>query len=453
MNAMKHLGVMACLCLLFASCTKDKLPVPQQQPVDMVPATVETSATGFPEGFETGSKTAYAAANVSLNSGIWNFDEALLGTLATDAKNGSKSVRIRNTGTITMLFDVTDAVQVSIAHAKFGSDAASTWQLWYSTDAGATWNQTGGNVATTTTSLQTAVFNTAITGPVRFQIRKISGGTNRINIDDFNIETTTTTNPPDTTTGSGDDNSNLLMGNPSNATADVLVPNNYLMEKSYYSLSYSRDRGTPNWVSWHVTSTDLGSTPRQDDYRSDNTLPASWYHVQSSSYSGSGFDRGHNCPSGDRTSSVPANSATFLMTNMIPQAPNNNQQTWNNLEGYTRDLVDAGNEVYVICGAYGSGGTGSNGGVTYTINGGNVTVPSNVWKVIVVIPNGNNDLSRVSATTRVIAVNTPNINSINTNWKTYRTSVDAIEAATGYDLLSNLPANVQSAVESVVDNL
>ncbi len=94
-----------------------------------------------------------------LNSGLWNFNEALLGTLATDAKNGSKSVRIRNTGTITMLFDVTDASQISIAHAKFGADGSSSWQLWYSTDGGTTWNQTGGTVATTTTSLQTAVFN------------------------------------------------------------------------------------------------------------------------------------------------------------------------------------------------------------------------------------------------------------------------------------------------------
>jgi endonuclease G len=450
MNAMKHISVIALLCLLFTSCTKDKLPLPQQQVT--APATAETSAPGFPEGFESGSKTAYAAANVSLNSGLWNFDEALLGTLATDAKNGSKSVRIRNAGTITMLFDVTDATQVSIAHAKFGSDAASTWQLWYSTDGGSSWSQTGGNVSTNTTSLQTAVFNTVITGTVRFQLRKLSGS-GRINIDDFNIETSSTTNPPDTTVVNPADNSSLLPGNPSNATNDIAVPNNYLMERSYYSLSYSRDRGTPNWVAWHVNSADLGSTPRQDDYRSDNTLPAGWYRVQSSSYSGSGFDRGHNCPSGDRTASVAANSSTFLMTNMIPQAPNNNQQTWNNLENYTRDLVDAGNEVYVICGAYGTGGTGSNGGVTNTINGGNVTVPSNVWKVIVVIPNGSNDLSRISTTTRVIAVNTPNVNSINTNWKTYRTSVDAIESATGYDLLSNVPASVQTAIESVVDNL
>ena len=51
----------------------------------------------------------------------------------------------------------------------------------------------------------------------------------------------------------------------------------------------------------------------------------------STSYSGSGFDRGHNCPSADRTGSTADNTATFLMTNMMPQAPTNNQQTWAHL--------------------------------------------------------------------------------------------------------------------------
>jgi endonuclease G, mitochondrial len=66
----------------------------------------------------------------------------------------------------------------------------------------------------------------------------------------------------------------LLLGHPSNAFND---PNNYLLQKPQYTLSYSRDRGTPNWVSWHVSKDWLGSAPRQDDFRTDNTLPAGWY--------------------------------------------------------------------------------------------------------------------------------------------------------------------------------
>ncbi len=243
----------------------------------------------------------------------------------------------------------------------------------------------------------------------------------------------------------------MTMGNPSGAVADPYYYWNYLMTKTQYSLSYHRDRGTPNWVSWHLDDTWLGSAARQDDFRADAALPAGWYRVPGTAYSGSGFDRGHNCPSADRTYSVSDNSATFLMTNMIPQAPTNNQQTWANLENYCRTLVNQGNECYIIMGSYGTGGSGSSG-TKNTIDNGRVTVPNRIWKVILVLPKGSNDISRVTTSTRVIAVNTPNTNSISTSWGTYRTTVDAIESATGYNLFSNLSSTLQSTLESRVDS-
>jgi endonuclease G len=69
----------------------------------------------------------------------------------------------------------------------------------------------------------------------------------------------------------------------------------------------------------------------------------------------------------------------------------------------------------------------------------------------VLLPVGDNDLARVGTSTRIIAVDMPNDNGLSLDWGTYRTSVDAIEAATGYDLLSNLPLGVQAAIESKVD--
>ena len=49
----------------------------------------------------------------------------------------------------------------------------------------------------------------------------------------------------------------------------------------------------------------------------------------------------------------------------------------------------------------------------------------------------------------VIAVNMPNEPGVrNVDWNTYRTTVDAIEALTGYDLLALLPDDIESAVES-----
>ena len=246
------------------------------------------------------------------------------------------------------------------------------------------------------------------------------------------------------------DNDNLALGNPSGATSSTSNANNYLMIKPQYDLSYNNSKHEPNWVSWHLDSSDLGSTSRQDDFRADTTLPSGWYRVIASEFSGSGFDRGHMCPSADRTSSVANNSATFLMTNMIPQAPNNNQITWANLETYSRTLISSGNELYIISGGYGTGGTGSNGYMTTVGNG--VVVPAKTWKIIVVLSNGNNDINRITTQTRVIAVLMPNNQTCNSQpWGNYRVTVDSIEALTGYDFLSSVPASIQNIIEASTD--
>lgn len=245
----------------------------------------------------------------------------------------------------------------------------------------------------------------------------------------------------------------LTMGNPSNCVPDINQPTNFLMEKAQYALCYHRDRGTATWTSWHLDSTWMGSAPRQNDYRADTTLPTGWYQVQGTDYSGSGFDRGHMTPSADRTITVADNSATFLMTNMIPQAADNNQGPWEGLESYCRTLVAAGNELYILSGGAGTGGTGSGGGTTMTIANGHVTVPAQTWKVIIVMPVGTDDASRVTTSTRTIAVIMPNAQGIRTNdWRSYRVSVDQVEVLTGFDFFTNVPVGIQAVIESIVDN-
>ena len=250
-------------------------------------------------------------------------------------------------------------------------------------------------------------------------------------------------------------NINLAMGNPSGATANTAFPDNYLLDKPQYVMSYNRSRATSNWVSWYLSSSSRGSAPRQNDFRADNTLPSGWYQVNENDYSGSGFDRGHMTPSADRTSTIADNSATFFMTNMVPQAPGNNQGPWEKLESYLRTQIDAngGQEIYIIAGSYGVGGTGSSG-TANTIAGGKVTVPAYTYKIAIILSNGTDDVNRVTTTTRVIAVIMPNIDSIRPNdWRPYRTSVDAIEAITGYNYLSNVPQSIQDIIESVTDSV
>src|SRR5436305_10740452 len=278
---------------------------------------------------------------------------------------------------------------------------------------------------------------------VQFVLGVVQGGSYRFLV---NIEA-----PPPAAPASTSEH--LTMGNPSGAVVDENVPLNYLLDKPQYAVSYNRDRGTPNWVSWHLDPTWLGSAPRQNDFRADPSLPAGWYQVQDTDYSGSGFDRGHHCPSADRTSTVADNSATFFMTNMMPQAPDNNQGPWEVLESYSRTLVGQGNQLYIIAGGTGTGGTGSNGGVTQTVANGHVVVPAFTWKVIIVLPQGTDDVSRVTTDTRTIAIIMPNTQGIRNNtWQQYLVSVDQVEALTGYDFFSNVPVNIQAAIESTVDN-
>lgn len=243
----------------------------------------------------------------------------------------------------------------------------------------------------------------------------------------------------------------LALGNPSNAVADLEQPNNYLMEKPSFTLSYNRDTGSPNWVSWHLETGWTGSLPATNTFRADPAVSPDWYRVQSSDYNASGFDRGHMTPSTDRdnAASIRLNHETFLMTNMVPQAPNSNQGPWADLENFLRTFLPA-NEVYVIAGPAGVGGSGDNGPAT-TIANGNVTVPAHTWKVALVLPAGEDDISRVNAATRTIAVIMPNQNSINSDWQTYLTTVDAVEALTGYDFFANVPDIVENAIEAGTD--
>jgi endonuclease G len=234
------------------------------------------------------------------------------------------------------------------------------------------------------------------------------------------------------------DNDNLLLGNPSSAGPSTRNADNYLLARPQYALSYNRRLGGPNWVSWHLHASDLGPVERTNLFAPDPALPGDW-QIRPADYQGSGYDRGHQCPSGDRTRSEADNEATFYMSNMLPQTPDLNRDVWRKLEEYCRRLTAQGNELYILCGGYGSQGN---------IAAGRVNVPDHCWKVAVVLPEGDNDLQRIDPGTRVIAVDIPNTNGIATHsWRRYITDVASIERATGLRLLSNLPEQVRLSLE------
>ena len=259
--------------------------------------------------------------------------------------------------------------------------------------------------------------------------------------------------PPTDQPSAADASVHLAMGNPSRATDDTKNPDNYLMRKEYYALSYNDSRGTANWVSWCLKDGDFRPAKRTDSFRPDDELPRGFRKVRPADYNASGFDRGHLCPNGDRMG-TPGAAETFLMTNMIPQSPNCNQKAWADLEEYCRDLVGRKKQtLYIVAGPQGKGGVGKEGPAE-TISGDRVTVPAKCWKVVLAVDGGSGtaeDVGKVGASSRVIAVVMPNDQTVTHGWAKYRTSAAEVETLTGYKFFDRVPAATIDPLKQKVD--
>ncbi|MES2266157.1 MAG: hypothetical protein V4520_05330 [Bacteroidota bacterium] len=192
---MKKLTLIIIIYFLIASgCKKDGTGTPTQNNPPTTTKTNPTDTTTTPvnptqpksysltETFEKGTKEAYAPANVTLSSGVWYFDDALIGRADKDVKNGNASVRTR-LSSLTMMFDVSGLNQISF---KYLSQMVPI-QLMMSTDGGKTFNQVGNDVTARNTdgSFLTAVFKITTATKVRFKIT-IKGPAG--NLDDVTFE-------------------------------------------------------------------------------------------------------------------------------------------------------------------------------------------------------------------------------------------------------------------------
>ncbi|MDB6112155.1 MAG: non-specific endonuclease [Pedosphaera sp.] len=238
----------------------------------------------------------------------------------------------------------------------------------------------------------------------------------------------------------------LQLGNPSNAAVDANNHDHYLIQRTVESLDFSDNLGAPNWASWDLTSGDVGSSGRSASFYTDTNLPAAFYHVTTSDYTSSGYDRGHMCPSDDRTDNTTDNKLVFFMSNIIPQAPDNNQGPWASFESYCRTLASAGDEILIMCGPSLFDGSRIQ-------PSGKVSIPGYTWKIAVDVPAGSGSaLSRITASTRVIALKLPNIAGIrSTPWTNFITSANQIQTDTGYTFFTALPASVAGVLRAKVD--
>jgi endonuclease G len=232
------------------------------------------------------------------------------------------------------------------------------------------------------------------------------------------------------------------LGYPTDSTTDPLNRTDYLLERSQYTLSYNDDTRQANWVSWSYTTTDSGAQARTDAWSEELDLPAGYLRIGIAAF-GTGWDRGHMTPSADRTLSLIDNQLTFRMSNIIPQASNNNRGPWAQFEDYSRSMASDGSEVLIISGPSEFEGE-------FLPNG--MAVPVSIWKIAVKVDAGpGSAASRLDFDSRVIALITPNVNVGLGTWQSYITSVEEIEAITGYDFFSEADPSVAIYLKNVVD--
>jgi endonuclease G len=210
------------------------------------------------------------------------------------------------------------------------------------------------------------------------------------------------------------------------------------IDREHFAASISKETRLASWVAWRVRPSDVGDVPRSSSFRVDAGLPEP-LRVAVDEYAGTGWDRGHLCPAEDRSASVEANRSTFLTSNVVPQWPAMNRGSWARLEAHTRDLASVG-AAYVVAGTVWD----ERAAPTRL---GQLPVPPRLFKVIVATRAER--AADVTTSDTVVAVLLPNDERAKGRpWSEHVTSVDAIEAATGYDLLRALPDDVEEALEA-----
>ncbi len=147
---------------------------------------VNSGGSVYTNTWEGASKGAYASGTVVIAGITWWMDDALIGTSASDRKNGSNAARVQNSGVIGMQTSTNMGLSsITLLHGVYGSDGNSDGRVEYSTDGWATWSTAGTFTATSTSLTAFEATNLNVSGSVAVRIVKTSGGGDRYNLDDI----------------------------------------------------------------------------------------------------------------------------------------------------------------------------------------------------------------------------------------------------------------------------
>ncbi|MGC1516286.1 MAG: DNA/RNA non-specific endonuclease, partial [Maribacter sp.] len=212
---------------------------------------------------------------------------------------------------------------------------------------------------------------------------------------------------------------------PSSSTGEIV-------HHSFYTLSYNEPCEQAEWVAHVLDKSHLTYKDRKRPYFIEDPFVSS-KSADWKNYKGSGYDRGHLVPAGDRRFSENAYNETFYTSNISPQDRAFNGGIWNDLEQQTRRWAKKYGTLYVF-----TGGVLKKG--LKEIGEEEVDVPENFYKIIA--RKRGNELG-------VIAFMIPNAQQVK-ELSTFRVSVDVVEKETGIDFFAQLPVKEQESFEKTV---
>lgn len=212
-----------------------------------------------------------------------------------------------------------------------------------------------------------------------------------------------------------------------------------------FSVEWDCDKRSQRWTCYQMHKGYSGNYGRVSNFYFDTTnLNSNEYWGEYKSFPG--YDRGHICPSGDRTASKEMNSQTFVMTNMQPQYhlfnsyddKSGNNGLWLRMENQLRKWADklSATDTIFVC----KGGTIDSEANIIERIGGKLIVPKYFYMAI---------LRKSSFGYAGMAFWSEQKNEWRTNETlgSHAISIAELEKRTGIDFFCNLPDDVEAQVE------
>ena len=209
-----------------------------------------------------------------------------------------------------------------------------------------------------------------------------------------------------------------------------------VIEHPGHMLVYDEKHEQAKWVA-HIAAPDLitGNLARIDTFLPDPLVSTGT--AVTADYWFSGYDRGHLVPSADMRWNMKALEATYLYSNISPQLPELNRESWADLEDWVRRYVNySKRRLYVVTGPV------LREGLPTMKNDGRqneVSIPERFFKVIADLEGPE---PKAIAFIQANAKNEyPTIS--------YAVPVDSVERITGLDLFPALEDGLEARIEAM----